>query len=309
VSLLKRNRSLTATSQTLVQCRVCGGRARARIQSMDFNRRLANSKFTYYRCEDCLSLALAVPPPDLDRFYPSDYYLLPTSRQELALIAERERYKLDIVQRFVPAGRLLEIGPAVGGFAYLAKQAAFEVETVEMDERCCQFLRNVVGVGATQTSNARAVLEHSAPLQVIALWHVVEHLVDPMETLEAAAAALSPGGILIVAAPNPAAVQLSLFQARWAHLDAPRHLQLIPASYIRGRGLEWGLKTVLETATDAGGLGWNSFGWNVSLNHLAAIGGLHFPKLASKVICRLARPVERSGLRGTAYTLVLRKED
>jgi hypothetical protein len=129
-----------------------------------------------------------------------------------------------------------------------------------------------------------------------------------METLEAAAAALSPGGILVVAAPNPAAVQLSLFQARWAHLDAPRHLQLIPAGYIRKRGLEWDLKTVFETTTDPGGLGWNSFGWNVSVNHVAAVVGLRLPTIASKVICRLARPLERTGMRGTAYTLVLRKE-
>ncbi len=275
---------------------------------MDFNRKLANTKFVYHQCEDCGSLVLAVPPPDLDRFYPTDYYLLPASRDELAIAAERERYKLDIVQGFVRTGHLLEIGPGPGGFAYLAKEAGFDVETIEMDQRCCQFLRDVVGVGATQTSDARAVLVHSPPLQVVALWHVVEHLTDPMETLEAAAAALSPGGILVLGAPNPAALQMSLFRARWAHLDAPRHLQLIPASYIRKRGLGLGLKTILETTTDAGGLGWNAFGWNVSLNHVASGVGLSIPALVAKVICRLARPVERTGLRGTAYTLVLRKE-
>lgn len=274
---------------------------------MDFNRKLASSKFTYYQCEDCASLVLAAPPPDLDRFYPNDYYLLPSSLEELAVAAEHERYKMDIVRKFVRAGRLLEIGPGLGGFAYLAKGAGFSVETVEMDERCCQFLRGVVGVGATQTSDARAVLEQSPPLHVVALWHVLEHLADPMETLEAAAAALSPRGILVLGTPNPAALQLSLFSARWAHLDAPRHLQLIPAGYICKRGLDWGLQTVLETTTDAGGLGWNRFGWQMSLNNVASVFGFRFPDLLARVICRLARPVERTGLRGTAYTLVLRK--
>jgi 2-polyprenyl-3-methyl-5-hydroxy-6-metoxy-1,4-benzoquinol methylase len=274
---------------------------------MDFNRRLADSKFMYYQCPDCGSLALAMPPVDLDRYYPADYYMLPGSRQELAIVAENERYKLDIVQKFAHAGRLVEIGPAVGGFAYLAKVAGFDVETVEMDERCCDFLRDVVGVAATQTSDARAVLERSSAVQVIALWHVVEHLTDPMETLEAAAAALRPGGILVVSAPNPAAIQFSLFHARWAHLDAPRHLQLIPARYVRKRSLEWGLQTAMETTTDRGGLGWNAFGWQVSLNNVGARFGLTVPTLAAKVVGRLARPVERRGLRGATYTLVLRK--
>ena len=275
---------------------------------MDFNRKLSDTKFTYFECEDCGSLALPVPPPDLDRFYPADYYLLPGSRQELALAAEHERYKLEIVQRFVRGGRLLEIGPGLGGFAYLANEAGFTVETVEMDERSCQFLRGVVGVGATQTTDARGVLAQSPPLQVVALWHVVEHLPDPMETLEAAAAALSPGGILVLGTPNPAALQFSLFRARWAHLDAPRHLQLIPAGYVLRRGLEWGMQPVLETSTDTGGLGWNRFGWQVSLNNAASVTGLRFPDLLARVICRLARPLERTGRRGTAYTLVLKKD-
>jgi 2-polyprenyl-3-methyl-5-hydroxy-6-metoxy-1,4-benzoquinol methylase len=307
-SPLERELGAAAPSSTHITCRVCGGRAIPRMVSMDFNRKLAESEFTYYQCTDCSSLALAAPPADLDRFYPADYYRLPGSRHELAAIAEHERYKLEIIQRFATSGRLVEIGPAVGGFAYLASQAGFSVETVEMDERCCHFLRDVVGVAATQTADARAVLEHSSSLQVIALWHVVEHLTDPMETLEAAARALGPGGILVVAAPNPAAMQFALFRARWAHLDAPRHLQLIPARYIQKRSIEWGLQTALVTATDRGGLGWNAFGWQVSLNNVASTFGLTVPKLAAKVIGRLARPVERKGLRGAAYTLVLRKD-
>lgn len=298
---------LTAIRGTVIRCRVCGGKAHARLESRDFNRKLADSRFIYHQCEDCGSLALAVPPPDLDRYYPTDYYALPTSRQELATAAERERYKLDIVRRFVRPGRLLEIGPGPSAFPYLAKEAGFDVGAVEMDERCCEFLRDVVGVHATQTSDATAVLEYSEPLQVVALWHVVEHLPNPMETLEAAAKALAPGGILVIAAPNPDSMQLSLFRSRWAHLDAPRHLQLIPAAYISKRAAAWGLQTVLKTTTDAGGLGWNAFGWNVSLNHAASAVGLRFPTLGAKVIGRIARPLERTGMRGATYTLVLRK--
>jgi 2-polyprenyl-3-methyl-5-hydroxy-6-metoxy-1,4-benzoquinol methylase len=300
---------VTATATTAVRCRVCGGAAQARLESKDHNRRLAETRFTYYACAECGSLSLPEAPADLDRFYPGDYYRLPTTRQELAALAESERYKVELVRRFVPGGRLLEIGPAVGGFAYLAKEAGYEVETVEMDAACCRFLREVAGVGVTHSADAKAVLQRSAPLQVVALWHVLEHLPDPMETLAAAAAALAPGGILVVAAPNPGALQFSVFGSLWAHLDAPRHLQLIPSAYLREQGARWGLTTVLETATDRGGLGWNLFGWMHSLDNLARSWGLRFPTLGARAVSRLARPVERTGLRGAAYTIVLRKEE
>jgi SAM-dependent methyltransferase len=274
---------------------------------MDYNRRLASSRFTYFSCAECGSLSLPEPPADLDRFYPSAYYQMPADRRELAAIAAGERYKVELVQRFVKGGRLLEIGPAVGGFAYLAKQAGFEVETVEMDAACCEFLREVVGVGVTHSADARAVLVRSAPLQVVALWHVLEHLPDPIETLAAAAGALAPGGILVIAAPNPSSLQFSLFRSRWAHLDAPRHLQLIPLTYLRSRGAGWGLTSVLETATDQGGVGWNLFGWSLSLDNVARSAGLRFPHLGARAISRLARPLERSDLRGSTYTIILRK--
>jgi SAM-dependent methyltransferase len=303
----ERLSGVTATTATGARCRVCGGTAQPRLRSMDYNRRLADARFTYYCCGGCGSLSLPEPPADLDRFYPGDYYRMPATRQELAAVAEAERYKLELVQRFVPRGRLLEIGPAVGGFAYLAREAGYEVETVEMDAACCEFLRDVVGVGVTHSADAKAVLQRSPPLQVVALWHVLEHLADPMETLAAAAEALSPGGILVVAAPNPDAIQFSLFGPYWAHLDAPRHLQLIPARHLREQGAGWGLTTVLETATDRGGLGWNLFGWSLSLGNLAGSLGLRFPQLGARAISRLARPVERTGLRGSTYTLILRK--
>lgn len=290
------------------RCRVCGGSAHRRLESGDFNRRLAETRFTYFECTTCGSLALASLPADLERFYPTDYYQLPSSREELARVAEHERYKLEIVQRFVAKGRLMEVGPAVGGFAYLAKEAGFMVETVEMDARCCRFLREVARVGAIHSSDARSVLERSRHLDVIALWHVVEHLPDPMETLQAAAKALAPGGILVVAAPNPQALQLAVFGTYWAHLDAPRHLQLIPARYLRQTAAAWGMRAVLETTTDRGGLGWNLFGWDGSLRNLAHRLNLGFPRLGARVVSRLARPLERSGDRGATYTLVLRRE-
>jgi SAM-dependent methyltransferase len=276
----------------------------------DWNRGLSEVTFTYYRCSTCTLTFLTPIPEDLGRYYPPAYYAMPASLRELATVAEAERYKIDLVQSVVRSGRLLEIGPATGTFAYLAKQAGFEVETIEMDAACCEFLERVVGVRAVKSADAASTLATLDGYDAIALWHVIEHLADPWETLEAARQRLKPGGVLVIATPNPASFQFRLFGRYWAHLDAPRHLELIPVD----RLIRWadgaGLTVARKTTTDPGGLGWNLFGWVESLANLWArlSGRRRTPTLLGRVCSRLMRPIERgSGFNGATYTLVLRR--
>jgi len=269
----------------------------------DFNRHLSDDWFDYNVCKSCGTLSIASIPDALGRYYPSDYYSLPSTEDDLARAATHEEYKLELISRFNRGGRLLEIGPGAGGFAYLAKRAGFDVAAVEMDERACAFLRDVVGVRVVQTADPEAPLRASGQFDVISLWHVLEHLARPEAVLEAAAGALAPGGVVVIAVPNPRSIQFALLRRYWAHLDAPRHLALMPSSAIREAAQACGLDTVFETSTDVGGLGWNAFGWQMSLRNL--VPGM--PAVVARAVTRLMRPVERRGLRGATMTLVLRK--
>jgi len=281
-----------------------------RYTTRDWNRGLSQETFTYYRCPNCTMTFLEPIPEDLGRYYPPAYYPMPASLAELATVAEGERYKIDLVRRFTTSGRLLEIGPATGAFAYLAKQAGFQVEAIEMDAACCQFLEQAVGVRAIRSDHAAQVLGTLDGYDAIALWHVIEHVPDPWETLDAAAQRLRPGGILVIATPNPASFQLRIFGRYWAHLDAPRHLELLRVE----RLIRWaggaGLQVALQTTNDPGGLGWNLFGWIESLANLwaRATGRRWTPTPLGRAASRLMRPIERGpGFRGATYTLILRR--
>src|SRR3990172_3397793 len=216
----------------LARCPLCGMPSPLALQTRDYNRRLSAETFCYHRCSACELIFLSPVPADLGVYYPDEYYEVPSSRTELTFRAEVERWKLDLVQRFVRRGRLLEIGPAYGLFAYLAKQAGFEVETIERDARCCRFLEEVAEVKAINSGDVCSVLQTIEPCTVITLWQVIEHLPDPWEVLVAASEQLVPGGILVVATPNPDAFQFKILRRFWAHVDAPRHLELIPVSLL-----------------------------------------------------------------------------
>jgi SAM-dependent methyltransferase len=230
--------------------------------------------------------------------------------EQLAEWAEHERYKLDIVTRFRQSGRLLEIGPATGGFAFLAKRAGYDVTAIEMSVECCDFLARVAGIHVINSSDEIAALRAADPVDVIALWHVVEHLRDPFEAISAAVRRLRPGGIVVIAAPNPAALQFRILRSLWTHVDAPRHLFLIPIPVMQEALQAAGLRPLLVTTNDLGSIGWNQFGWEFSLANL--VSGARAKRKAhqaGRVLTRVLAPWERVEGYGSAYTVVFQRPE
>ncbi len=288
-------------------CSACGGNAPLALVAHDTNRRISAVQFPYYQCRTCGFLFLEPIPADLGAYYPGDYHAIPRDEDELARKAEAERYKIDLVRRHATGGRLLEIGPSFGMFVHLARQAGFAVQGIEMSDECCRFLRSL-GFEIHQSADPVSVLGSLKGLDVIALWHVFEHLPQPWVALQAMAGALAPGGILILAQPNPGSLQFRLLGRRWTHLDAPRHVHLSPTRLIAERAAACGLTLVSCGGNDPGGLGWNRFGWVHSLRNLSTWRPLRFVlHVLARALELLLMPLERSGGRGSTYTAVLRK--
>ena len=185
-----------------------------------------------------------------------------------------------------------------------------------MDARCCAYLERVVGVRTIQSERPDEALAALEPVRAITLWHVLEHLPNPWAVLEAAAKRLEPGGVLLVATPNPDSLQFRVLRTRWAHIDAPRHLFLIPFHTLRQRAAKLGLSSAGVTTSDAAGRHWNRFGWDNALRRRPS----HLPSTASGralsagrtalagLIATALAPRERRGLNGAAYTAAFVKQ-
>ena len=277
------------------------------LAAPDRNRRLSGDVFFYIRCARCGLIRLSNPPADLTPFYPSDYYELP-SRPRLNRLAAADPFKMDLVRQFARGGRLLEIGPAHGVFAYQAKQAGFQVDVIEMDARCCEHLRDTVGVTAWCSAVPEEVMATAPPYDVIALWHVIEHVPNPWALLRAIADALAPGGVAIIAAPNPDAWQFAMMRSQWPHLDAPRHLYLIPRAVIGAYLAPLGLECVHDTTTDRDARRWNRFGWQrLLMNQVPGKWPGRAAYVAGTAVGTMTAPLESRDPKGSAYTLVFRR--
>lgn len=294
-------------TSVLEPCRLCGGITTHAFATRDYNRAITDDVYHYRRCADCGALELTNVPEDLSRFYAQAYFELPPL-EVMRENAVAERYRLDVVRRHVSGGRLIEIGPGDGLFALNAVDAGFEVAAIEMDPAAAQHLRSTVGIDVVESAAPHEALAQLAPADAIVGWHVIEHLSQPWAMLAAAAAALRPGGVIVLAAPNPRALGLRVLGGRWPHVDAPRHLVLLPDAAIIERGRALGLEPVQLTATDPGGILLNKIAWRHSLHTSGARWWRkRLAHLVGDAITALLAPIERRSMRGAAYTLVLRK--
>ncbi len=270
---------------------------------------MTDDAFAYLRCDTCGAIFLSPVPENIGMYYPADYHALPRTREEALALAGPERYKIEIVRAHVSSGRILEIGPGYGSFAGLAKEAGFEVIGVEMDSRCCAFLEETMGIKAIHSRDPAAAVRDLDPVDAAVLWHVVEHLPDPLRTLEAVGRKIRPGGILVAATPNPSAWQFRVMGRKWPHVDAPRHLLLIPSATLARHVEKTGFRIVSVTTTDKGSIGWNTFGWQFFLgNHFRSPRMRAGSAILGRILGGILSPLESREGAGSAYTLVARKK-
>ena len=67
-------------------------------------------------------------------------------------------------------------------------------------------------------------LRSASRFDAITLWHVLEHLENPSESLQHFYEKLQPKGYLILALPNPNSWDAHHYKSFWAAWDVPRHL-------------------------------------------------------------------------------------
>jgi SAM-dependent methyltransferase len=118
-----------------------------------------------------------------------------------------------------PGSRILDLGAGDGRLAAALASRGHAVTAVEP-------VRDVAGAPAVNVVRS-SVEELDLPegsFDVAILWHVLEHLSAPAETLGRIRGWLAPGGRLVVAVPNLASWQARLGGRRWFHLDPARHV-------------------------------------------------------------------------------------
>jgi len=126
-------------------------------------------------------------------------------------------WKHSYVVKYAHGKSLLDYGCGTGQFLEKTAQKGFNVQGVEINEGARAKAANFGRVYAS-------IEEVKGPVDVITMWHVLEHVYDLDQLLEAFKLKMSEKATLIVAVPNPESYDAEYYGAAWAAWDTPIHV-------------------------------------------------------------------------------------
>jgi 2-polyprenyl-3-methyl-5-hydroxy-6-metoxy-1,4-benzoquinol methylase len=217
---------------TYTVCPACGANAIQKVLSAkDYT--VSQRFFEIWECRQCtLRFTQYVPAAeDIGPYYRSENYISHTDTRQgmvnrLYHIVRRRtlRSKQQLIESVAGAGtgNLLDVGAGTGAFLFHMKQHGWQVYGCEPDpatrERAAaQYQLNLVPPDQLWQMAAGS-------MNVITLWHVLEHVHRLQDYMVQLKKLLKPGGHLLIAVPNYTSRDAARYGAAWAAYDVPRHL-------------------------------------------------------------------------------------
>ena len=185
--------------------------------------------------------------------------------EERRLAVLNARTRLHLIRKYRSSGRLLEVGCARGDFLRVAREY-FEVAGVEPNE---ELARDAMAFAPVD----QGIIENHTQSQydVAASFHVIEHTDSPRRFLEAIAARVRPGGLVVIETPNIHSIPFRVLKARWR--------QFIPEHYF------FFDEKTLAKLFDAAGL---------QVEKISRIGKFASPALVLNRLARYFRPLRHA---------------
>jgi SAM-dependent methyltransferase len=222
-----------------VPCPLCGATETRRVFEAPALR-LPDQVFTLCECLHC-SLVRTTPRPvaeEMARLYGGEFYSASTHPLIAKLNRTIARERVGFVRRRRVSGKLLDVGCGTGGFLMEMARTGYDVHGLEPYQGVVEHLPIELR-GKVRCAPFESVDYSAGSFDLITLFHVLEHLPAPVETLRRLRGCLKPGGLLVLEVPNFASRESSWLGTHWYNLDVPYHFwHFTPAS----------LRTLVETA-------------------------------------------------------------
>jgi ubiquinone/menaquinone biosynthesis C-methylase UbiE len=220
------------------------------------------------RCDRC-SLHFINPRPSretIGSFYPSDYAAHTAKAKSPSgwhrRVSARDAAPLNVLERLLlhvrqsvswyrfpkwhGDGHVLDIGCGSGG-RYLDVLKGLGWTTYGMDPSAHAIEAAVAKGHKAVVGVAEAQHFPDASMDVVTMWHVLEHTHSPSQALAVCNRMLKPRGVLSVCVPNWRSLQAAMLGRFWWSCDAPRHLYQFTKQTLRSYLEQAGFRIVSMT--------------------------------------------------------------
>jgi SAM-dependent methyltransferase len=190
---------------------------------------ISGERFSVELCPAC-GLARTQPQPAtalIPDYYPPGYYGVAKRYPAflewlLDRLYGRRVARLEQLAGGRP-GRVVEVGCGRGLLLDKLRRRGWDVVGSELSAHSAGYARDILGIDVRTCDLPEMGLPASS-VDLVILWHVLEHIPEPAHLLREVAKLLRPGGTVVVAVPNFGSIEAAIAGPRWFHLDVPRHL-------------------------------------------------------------------------------------
>jgi SAM-dependent methyltransferase len=214
----------------LSQCPVCGEITFSPyLACTDYT--VSHETFSIVKCAHC-QFAFTNPYPEISQlasYYKSSAYVSHSSRpttfmDHIYVLARTQtlKWKTRLIKEHVtvPSLALLDYGCGTGDFLIHCKNLGWKVSGVEPSSSA----REIALTKSGQMIYPTIEQLPKTTFDVITLWHVLEHVPNLHELIEALAQNLKQTGTIFIAVPNRNSWDARHYKTTWAAYDVPRHL-------------------------------------------------------------------------------------
>ena len=209
------------------------------------------------RCAACGGLStFPIPGADaLHALYDQSYYQGPEAARFTHPLADAVQRMFRWVRanairrRFggtLRGRRILDIGCERGAMLAWLQRWGAEVDGVQISEPAAAVAAQSIGADRVWVGELAAANYPEASFDHVTLWHVLEHVPDPVALLREIRRILKPGGAAYVEVPNAGGWSARHFGAAWLAYDVPRHLVHFTPSVLQAVAQRAGLRCIEE---------------------------------------------------------------
>jgi len=196
---------------------------------------VSGDKFSVVKCKNCGFLFTNPRPADdvLGEFYKSDDYISHTDSKQGPMeriyhlvrefmLKRKFSFISSQLQNTGRPAKLLDFGCGTGEFLNYTRNNGFDTVGIEPNDNAREraILKGLTVLPGINSEYFR----NNSGFDVVSLWHVLEHLPNPVKVINDLGSLLAENGLIVVAVPEYRSYDALFYKNTWAAWDVPRHL-------------------------------------------------------------------------------------